>query len=108
MNGWRHALVILLLLSAYPRAGICALIPENERLRPTVTIHVSPKGDDSGDGSQARPFRSLTRAQQAVRGTNQTADVVVMLAAGWYRLEEPLRFAAADGGQAGTKVSWPA
>jgi hypothetical protein len=109
MSAWRLLrLAILSLLALMPRVGTSAFIPENQRLRPTITIHVAPEGDDQGDGSAAHPYRSLTRAQQAVRAANESADVVVVLAGGWYRLTEPLRFAAIDGGQSGGKVTWRA
>src|SRR3546814_9449428 len=50
--------------------------------RPTVTIAVSPAGNDAADGSVAHPFRTLTRAQAAVRAANANSDVVVRIAAG--------------------------
>src|SRR6185369_15133580 len=69
---------------------------------------VSLQGDDAGDGTTARPFRTLARAQQAVRSVNAKANVIVMLGDGIYRLVEPLSFRAADGGQGGTVVTWQA
>src|SRR3954468_12145199 len=95
-----------LLLAAWPLYCAAAFIPENRRQVPTVTIHVAPLGNDTGDGSEARPFRTLARAQRAVRAANKNADVVVELAEGIYRLSEPLQFRALDGGQAGTRVVW--
>ncbi|MBB6253127.1 right-handed parallel beta-helix repeat-containing protein [Nitrospirillum iridis] len=75
---------------------------------PPVVLSVSPTGSDTGDGSPAHPFATLARAQAAVRDLNRDRDVVVRLAAGVYRLAEPLRFSAADGGQAGHLVRWEA
>jgi hypothetical protein len=95
-------------LAAWPVYCVAAFIPENQRQLPTVTIHVAPLGDDAGDGSRARPFQSLARAQRAVRAANINADVIVELADGIYRLSEPLQFRAVDGGQAGTRVTWTA
>src|SRR5450631_3084928 len=40
-----------------------------------VVIHVSVDGFDNGDGSQSRPFKTLTRAQEAVRLINATNSV---------------------------------
>ena len=97
-----------LLLAVWPVCCAAAFIPENQRQLPTITIHVSPLGNDAGDGSAARPFESLARAQRAVRAANQNADVIVELADGVYRLREPLQFRAVDGGQAGTHVVWQA
>jgi hypothetical protein len=97
-----------LVIAALPVICTAAFIPENQRRIPTITIHVSPLGDDAGDGSASRPFKTLTRAQGAARGANADADVVVELADGIYRLDEPLHFRASDGGQAGTHVVWQA
>ena len=96
------------MLAAWPVFCAAAFIPENQRQIPTVTIHVAPVGNDAGDGSEARPFQSLARAQRAVRAANNNADVIVELADGIYRLSEPLQFRAVDGGQAGTRVVWKA
>lgn len=71
-----------------------------------VTIHLAPDGDDAGDGTAAHPFRTPERAQQAVRQLGDGRDVTVMLAAGTYRLEEPLGFGTADGGRNGHVVLW--
>jgi len=96
------------LLAAMPVICAAAFIPENQRRIPTVSIHVSPRGDDAGDGSGSKPFKTLARAQRAARAANDDADVVVVLADGIYRLDEPLHFSARDGGQAGTRVIWQA
>jgi hypothetical protein len=72
----------------------------------SVVLHVSPRGDDRDPGSAGRPVRSLTRAQALVRASNLKADVTVEIAAGEYRLERPLVFTAADGGQGGHRVIW--
>jgi hypothetical protein len=71
-----------------------------------VTLHVSPQGDDKNPGTVERPVRTLTRAQALVRASNAKADVTVEVAAGAYHLDKPLIFTAADGGQAGKRVTW--
>lgn len=81
----------------------------HERPAPTpVIIEVSPTGSDSGDGSGARPFATLPRAQAAVRALNKAHSVTVRLADGVYRLATPLRFGIEDGGQDGYVVRWEA
>ncbi|MEO8018619.1 MAG: right-handed parallel beta-helix repeat-containing protein, partial [Pseudomonadota bacterium] len=77
-------------IATLPVICAAAFIPENQRRIPTVSIHVPPRGDDAGDGSASRPFRTLVRAQRAVGAANSNADVVVELADGIYRLDEPL------------------
>jgi hypothetical protein len=94
---------------AASRAHTAGVIHISRRPPPVpVVIAVSPQGSDDGDGSDARPFATLTRAQEAVRRLNQDHDVTVRLADGVYRLGAPLRFTAADGGQNGYTVRWEA
>ena len=95
----RFALVCTAGLSASPAVAA-----------PTAAIefHVSPAGSDRADGSAARPFATLERAQQAVRRANRDADVTVTIADGTYALAAPLRFATIDGGQSGHVVTWRA
>ena len=93
MNALSFALVGLLMLS-----GGC-LIPEQ-------LIYVSPSGDDGADGSRRVPFRTLARAQEAVRKLTPAmrGDIVVRVAEGDYRLERPLTFTEADSGRNGFRV----
>lgn len=83
------------------------LVPPGQAADVT-TFHVAPGGDDAGPGSSAQPFRTLTRAQAAVRQVNKDHDVTVELATGTYGLDQPLVFAADDGGQGPHKVLWKA
>ncbi|MET7683410.1 fibronectin type III domain-containing protein [Streptomyces sp. NPDC005423] len=96
---------------------LCALLPLGVLAPPAhaaaaVTYFVSPGGSDSNPGtSAAAPFRTLTKAQSAVRAvdTSTSGPVTVTLAGGVYRLTKTLTFTAADsgGGTAGT-VWWKA
>jgi hypothetical protein len=69
---------------------------------------VSPGGGDLNDGSEAKPFRTLKRAQRAVREALSAGggDVVVHLAAGRHTLDEPLVFEPEDGGNDGRTVTY--
>lgn len=51
--------VFVCLIAALPVICAAAFIPKNQRRIPSVSIHVSPGGNDAGDGSAARPFRTL-------------------------------------------------
>lgn len=73
-----------------------------------AAIYVSPRGDDAGPGSRARPFRTLMRAQAAVRTLNAGKNVTVFISDGAYGLNQPLVFTAADGGQGSHTVIWRA
>ncbi|MBK6018248.1 right-handed parallel beta-helix repeat-containing protein, partial [Streptomyces sp. MBT53] len=98
-------------------AFVCALLPVGVLTLPAhaataVTYFVSPGGSDDNTGtSAATPFRTLTKAQAAVRAvdTSTSGPITVTLAGGVYRLTKTLTFTAADsgGGTAGT-VWWKA
>ncbi|HEX6961758.1 MAG TPA: right-handed parallel beta-helix repeat-containing protein [Lacipirellula sp.] len=64
-------------------------------------IHVSLKGDDAADGTQAHPLRTLHVAQRRARDAMQwdPKGVRVEIAAGRYELPEPLVFTPKDSGR---------
>lgn len=78
------------------------------RAQKAVVVEVSPQGSDDGDGTKARPFRTLERAQKAVQAANQNNDLRVELADGMYRIAKPLVLTAKDGGRTGRTVVWAA
>jgi hypothetical protein len=73
-------------------------------------IFVSPSGSDaSGDGSQAKPFATLPKAQLAARkalADTVGGDVTVHLGAGKYYQSEPLVLTALDSGKNGGRMRW--
>lgn len=71
-------------------------------------LYVAPGGDDSNDGSEAAPFRTIARAQAAVRQLNDdmNSDIVVNLREGTYTLTEPLAFTPEDSGTNGYFVTY--
>ncbi len=88
-----------------------AVLPAHAQTKwthPHSDVYVSPTGDDKADGSATHPFRTLPRAQKAVRALNGAADITVTLADGIYPLTAPLVFTQADGGQKGFTVTWQA
>lgn len=91
---------------------LCACLPtafgDAHARANTVVLAVSPSGNDTATGAPAHPFRTLTRAQQAVRLYNQSHNVTVQLEDGDYRLRHSLIFTARDGGQGQYHVLWTA
>ncbi|KAK3898052.1 pectin lyase [Staphylotrichum tortipilum] len=75
-----------------------------------VDFYVSPTGSDSNSGSSTNvPFRSIVRAQQAVRrqiSASLTGNITVHLAPGIYPVSETLSFASQDSGRHGFTVNW--
>jgi Right handed beta helix region/Fibronectin type III domain len=69
-------------------------------------IYVSPTGNDSNAGTEARPVQTLQRARDLVRSRNRamTSDITVQLAPGTYRLNQPLILDARDSGTGGHNI----
>ena len=72
---------------------------------PVVVLHVARDGNDTADGSQARPFRTLERARDAVRELKKShgevlpkGGVRVMIGGGFYSADRTLNLAAQDSG----------
>jgi hypothetical protein len=78
--------------------------------QPTTDFYVSPRGSDANPGTKNRPFRTIARAQQAVRATNQNMqrDITVYLSGGEYPLEQTVVFDARDSGTNGHLVIYRA
>ncbi|MBA3684018.1 MAG: right-handed parallel beta-helix repeat-containing protein [Planctomycetes bacterium] len=75
----------------------------------TILIHVEASAMAGGDGSAQRPFASLAAAQAAARArirAGLTAPLEVHIAAGLFRLAEPLTFGPEDSGTAACPVTW--
>lgn len=75
-----------------------------------LALYVSPTGNDQHAGTKDAPFRTVQRAQAAVRAAAPTmaSDITVYLRAGEYALQEPLRFDARDSGDNGFVVTYRA
>jgi hypothetical protein len=71
-------------------------------------VYVTPHGSDSAPGTQARPVRTVERAQELVRqrAPRLTTDLTVHLAPGVFRLTKPLTLDARDSGANGHRIIW--
>lgn len=106
-KAWSTALGGLALLGVFAGLPDGLRGAQNQAVR-ALTIAVSPSGNDEAAGTPDHPFRTLERAQLAVRRLNGRSDVTVQLADGVYRLAKTLRFTAEDGGRNGHHVIWVA
>lgn len=72
--------------------------------------YVAVDGNDSGSGSPEAPFRTLAKAQAAVRRSTKRmkSDLYVYVGPGTYYLTAPLEFGSEDSGQNGHRVVWQA
>ncbi|MBD3321878.1 MAG: T9SS type A sorting domain-containing protein [Chitinivibrionales bacterium] len=72
-----------------------------------VTLYVSPNGDDSNDGSESAPFKTLHHARDKLR-EESGGEKVVILRGGNYFLDSTLHFDENDCGTAQNPVVWKA
>ena len=100
--------IIAFLLLASMIISMLPIVAAAEGTTAWRTIYVSPSGSDTADGTQNAPFKTLERAQAAVREINSDmqGDIVVSIAKGEYYLEEGLEFRKEDSGTNGHKVIW--
>ncbi|MHA1791071.1 MAG: right-handed parallel beta-helix repeat-containing protein [Promethearchaeota archaeon] len=85
--------------------GICRDVEHSDGVV-MRSFHVSLDGNDSWSGNETFPFRTVGRAQQAVRGlaSNMTGDIIVYIHGGVYYLDSTLEFNESDGGSGGYNV----
>src|SRR5438105_1123499 len=60
----------------------------------------------AADGTVTRPFAAIAQAVHTAHRLSASSDVVVHMAAGTYRLAQPLRFTSADSGQNGHTITY--
>lgn len=77
---------------------------------PSATIYVATNGNDNtGDGTQAKPYKTLAKAKTVVRTLPKTGgDIVVQIADGYYPLDETLVFDKDDSGSASSTIRYEA
>ncbi|MDR2761702.1 MAG: right-handed parallel beta-helix repeat-containing protein [Planctomycetaceae bacterium] len=65
-----------------------------------LSFYVSPDGNDLNSGTKEKPFKTIAKAQEALRTTKveKKGDKEVHLLAGTYLLTAPLTFTPEDGG----------
>lgn len=71
-----------------------------------VTYYVSPNGDDGNPGTETQPFKTLEKARNVVRTTNDAMieDIIVYLRAGTYQLSATVVFDQNDSGTNGFNI----
>ena len=88
-------------------------ISKEVRFAKHKNFFVAPNGDDCADGSEAKPFASVARAQQAIRdlkksGQYPKSGVCVYLRGGRYPMHKRILFEECDSGNPGAPVVWRA
>ena len=101
------------ILSLILTAAMCSIFMSHifaSEPEKSVMLYVSPNGDDSNNGSISAPFKTIERAQNAVReiNGNMKGNIIVNLREGDYYLENTLEFDANDSGTNGYYVIYRA
>lgn len=109
----RRARIFAGLLQALALAVTAAVaLPAQQAYAATTNLYVDPSGgNDSNSGtSTASAFRTIGKAQSAVRAINSdmSGDIVVNLRGGTYSLTQPVDFTTADSGSNGHSVVYQA
>lgn len=93
-----------------PHGSHWLLVLLSASLAQAAALYVSPTGDDANPGTLALPFKTLSKAKEAVRGINQgmKEDIQVYLRGGNYSITSPIEFTPADGGTGGYRVIYQA
>ncbi len=110
-----HKRISIILSAAIAISSLCAAVSAKDSgstdglldLSGEVThIYVSADGDDGAAGTEASPFRSITRARDKVREINgdMKGDIVVHIKEGTYTLDETFTLSAEDSGNGGYRV----
>ena len=81
-------------------------LTQSARAAAQRTFYLSPTGNDGVPGSEAKPFKTLDRARDAVRAVNQrmAGDIVVVLRGGTYAVARTLVLDHRDSGTNGHSV----
>ncbi|GAC1327979.1 MAG: fibronectin type III domain-containing protein [Chloroflexota bacterium] len=76
----------------------------------SLSLYISPSGNDSNPGTRSRPFRSIGHARDVVRthNTSMTRDITVYLRSGTYQLSRSLQLSSRDSGSNGHTITWRA
>jgi hypothetical protein len=99
------------LLAAIAAAAVPAMAASAATAPSVVNLYVAPHAAGmtaaaAGTGSAQQPFTSIVQATRSAHQLSANSDVVVHMAAGTYRLTQPLTFTSADAGQNGHTISY--
>ncbi|WP_206099013.1 sugar-binding protein [Paenibacillus nanensis] len=103
-------LTLVMVFPMMPLAGSVAAADLAPSAAISKTIYVATTGnDDTGDGTQEKPYKTIAKAKEVVRTLPKTGgDIVVQIADGFYPLEETLVFTAEDSGTATSTIRYEA
>jgi len=109
--------VVAIAAAALLPAGVAVAAPAAQQATPVVNLYVSSSAHGASahqasaaaaTGSLQRPFTSIQQAAPLAHQLSATANVVVHVAGGKYRLTQPLRFSSADSAHRGHTITFAA
>jgi len=72
----------------------CLLLSLSMGVLHAADLYVSPKGDDTADGSKDHPLATLAKARDAARGLSKDQEITIWVAGGDYLFGESLKLTA--------------
>ncbi len=93
----RTCVLILIVLAGL----LCPLLADSHKPQIPGDFFVSPEGNDANPGSYEKPFKTITRARDALRqviAAGLDADKTVYIRKGRYVIARPIEFTPADSG----------
>lgn len=106
----KTTLLLLLLLTGFTTSGYSST-PNKNAVNESITLYISPKGNDNNKGSKSAPLKSLEGARdkvRALRKTNPGKSVQVYVGGGTYYLQKPVLFTDEDSGSETATVVYEA
>lgn len=94
--------------TALSACGVGVLVAVISAAAAGKEIFVAPDGKDTNPGTEAKPFATLGRAQQAARARARQEAVTVLFESGTYYLSAPIVFGPEDSGSAAAPVTYAA
>jgi len=105
----RYGLARFALAAAVLGLAVTALgVPSAAQAASVTTLYVVPGAAAGGTGTAQQPFGSIDAAEAVAHQDSASSNVVVSLAAGTYRLTQPLTFTSADSAQNGNTITYSA
>ena len=93
----------------FPIAAVTVASGPNQAAA-SITIYVSPEGQDCNSGTREKPLATIQRARDKVRAIKKSSEgpIEVVLAPGSYYLGETLVFGAEDSGTGQARITYRA
>ena len=101
-------LSLLLIAGSFPVAA-AAPVTDARTISATIYVDATTGSDANGDGTQGKPYATIEKAKEAVRGLDKSSgDIVVEIADGFYALDDTIVFDENDSGNENCTIYYQA